>query len=940
MKTRTRPTAALRATLLALTLVLAGTVSAQAANDPKAARLYEDALTRFEKQDIGGAIVQLKNALQIDRKLLPVHVLLGRALLANSDVVGAEVAFTEALRLGVNRAEVVVPLAQALLGQGKRQQLFDDPRFATTGLLPGVRVPLLLLLAGAHADLGNPLEALKAIDEARSIDAASADSFLAEVPIRVRARQFTEAAAAADRALGLAPNLAEAHYLRGSVAHAQSNLADAQAGYTRALRLQPDHLESLLARAGIALDQGRLAEAKLDIAAARRSQPKEPRATYLAAVIADREGDARGSRALLAEINGLIDPVPAPFMRYRPQLLILGGLAHHGLGEFEKARPYFEIVQRDQPGTPVAKLLAQIHLAEKNVDRAIDVLGAYLRHNPRDVQALNLLASAHMSQGRHGRATQILQEAIGQRDEPQLQALLGLSLLGAGKPDDALAPLEAAYQRDPGQIEAGVALVKLHLREQRTKKALGLAEALVQRQPAQAGLHNLLGQARRQAGDLARARASFEQAAQLDKSFVDPSLNLARMDIQAQKLDAAAARLAELLKTDDKQVSVLGELGLLAERRGQQAEATRFFSKAADHAAPADLQPALALLDHHLRANRVDGAREALKRLEARAPDDLQVLVASARVALAARTPELARAALVKASRVADFDAPDQTRIALLQMAAGDARNASYSLSKALQADPGHLPAQALMVDVDVRLGDLAAAEKRAREIVARQPQQAVGHALVGDAAMARGDAAAAVDAYRRAHQIEPGSQSLLRLYRAQAMRDPQAAAQLAEQWLKTRPQDLTVQRALADGHASRGNMVAAKQAYEQLLRQAPADAEALNNYAHVLLQLKDVAGAQRAANQALVARPDAPHILGTAGWMAHQAGQNDRALQLLRDARLRDPSNPDTRYYLAAVLATTGRVSEARDELQAALRSGARFASARQAESLLETLR
>ena len=938
MKTRPHPQAALRATLFALALALGAT--AQAANDPKAARLYEDALTRFEKQDLGGAIVQLKNALQIDRSLLPVHVLLGRALLANSDVVGAEVAFTEALRLGVDRAEVVVPLAQAMLGQGKRQQLFEDPRFALGGLLPGVRAPLLLLLAGAHADLGNPRDALKAIEDARAVDPRSADSYLAEVPIRVRARQFAQAAAAADQALALAPNLAEAHYLRGSVAHAQANLADALAAYARALRLQPEHLEALLARAGIALDQGRLADAKQDIAAARRSQPREPRAAYLAAVIAEREGDTKASRALLAEINGLIDPVPAAFMRYRPQLLILGGLAHHGLGEFEKARPYFEIVTRDQPGSPVAKLLAQILVAEKNVDRAIEVLDAYLRQNPRDGQALNLLASAHMGQGRHARAAQILQDALTQREDPQLRTLLGLSLLNAGKLADALAPLEAAYQRDPGQIQAGVALVNLHLREQRTRKAVDIAEALAKRQPTQAGLHNLLGLARRQAGDTARARAAFEQAAQLDKGHAEARLNLARLDIQAGQFDGAAARLAELLKADDKQVSVLTELGLLAERRGQQAEATRYFSKAADHAAPADLQPALALLDHHLRGNRVAGAQEAMKRLDAKAPEDLQVLVAGARVAIAARNLEAARSALVKASRVANFDAPDQTRIALLQMAAGDARGAAYSLTKALQADPAHLPAQALLVDADVKLGDLAAAEQRARDIATRQPQLAVGHALVGDVAWARGNAAAAVDAYRRAHQIEPGTQSLLRLFKAMGSRDPQAAAQLAEQWLKSRPQDLAVRRALADGYASRGDMAAARLAYEQLLKQSPADAEALNNYAHVLLQSKDVAGAQRAANQALAARPEVPHILGTAGWMAHQAGQTDRALQLLRDARLRDPSNPDTRYYLAAVLARAGRASEARDELQAALRSGTRFASARQAEGLLETLR
>ena len=97
--------------LRALTFVLLTSLGALAnqqtwAADAKASKYYEDALVRYEKKDINGAIIQLKNALQIDKNMLPVQMLLGKALLQNGDVVSAEVAFTEALRLGVNRAEV------------------------------------------------------------------------------------------------------------------------------------------------------------------------------------------------------------------------------------------------------------------------------------------------------------------------------------------------------------------------------------------------------------------------------------------------------------------------------------------------------------------------------------------------------------------------------------------------------------------------------------------------------------------------------------------------------------------------------------------------------------------------------------------------------------------------------------------------------------------
>ena len=118
---RPRPLRALTLSLVAALGILA--LPQSFAADAKASKYYEDALVRYEKKDIAGAIIQLKNALQIDRNLLPVQMLLGKALLQSGDVVAAEVAFTEALRLGVNRAEVVIPLGQSFMAQGKHLSL-------------------------------------------------------------------------------------------------------------------------------------------------------------------------------------------------------------------------------------------------------------------------------------------------------------------------------------------------------------------------------------------------------------------------------------------------------------------------------------------------------------------------------------------------------------------------------------------------------------------------------------------------------------------------------------------------------------------------------------------------------------------------------------------------------------------------------------------------
>lgn len=924
------------AVMLALATPLAGAQNTAA----RASQFYEDALQRFDKKDYAGAVVQLKNVLRLDGKNLSAQVLLGKALYEDGQVNAAEVAFTEAIRLGVNRAEVVVPMARAAMLQGRPDSILTDSRFALEGLPQDTQYEMLLLRASAATDLGEFRQALTSIDQARAIRPNDAASFRTEVPARIRSQQLKEALAAADRAVALAPNDAESHFMRGEALHVGTDLAKAQAAYDRTLSIDAAHIGALVARAGIHMDFGRLQAAALDVAEALKRAPREPRALYLKALIAEREGRAADARAALNEVTALIDPIPAQYLRYRPQTQMLGGMAHHGLGQREKAKPYLEGLLRNQPGNPVAKVLANIHLADRNGDAAVLVLDNYLRSSPGDPQALLLLANAHLTQGRATRAVQILREALQRGEQPALRRSLGLALVGAGRFEEAIKELEAALARDNRDLEAGYALGSLYVQSRQAQPALRVAQVLERAHPKNAQVQLLLGDARRLRGDAPGARTAFETALKLDPALLGAQVKLARVEMEAGNPTLAARHLDGVLARNDKHPEAVALMAELSERNGRLDQAERWYTRADEISGADNALPALALVDFHLRHRQLPKAQDALRRAQAKLPDATLTLLASARVALAAGDGAGARTVLARAATAAGFNVPQLTQIAQLQMEAGALQAAAHSLDKALNERPDHVPALAMRAELEIRAGELAAAEKRVRRIQALQPRSSLAFTLSGDLASARNQPEAALAAYRSAHEVEKSTRSFMHLFTATMRRDQPAGIRLAQQWVASNPRDGLVWRALADSQLNMGNLAGARSAYESLARLGVRDPDAFNNLAHVLLAQKDNAAALRAAEQAHTLAPTAAHVIGTLGWTAHHAGQNDRALQLLRDARLRDPGSADTRFYLATVLAAMGRQGEARTELTAALAPNSPLRHRAEAERLLASLR
>lgn len=924
---------------LALAFAIGWPIAATAQQSGRGGKYFEDALARYEKKDVAGAIIQLKNALREEPGSLPALVLLGKAQLETGDPAGAEESFAKALQFGIDRSEVALPMAQALYDQGKYEAVLE--RFPVEAMPPSRRVDIVVLRGHAQKGLGDTKAALRSFEEARKLDPRSPSVLLSYAELLAELGRREDAARVADEAVSAAPDVARLWTLKGSLALAAGNVDGALAAFDKALAVNPKQADARIARVSLRMDLGRDADVESDLAVLKRENPNDPRANYLRAVHLGKRGNAAGARDNLAEVVNVIDTMPRELLvRRTPQLLLLCGVAHYSLGANEKALTCLQDFLRITPNHVGARrVLGSVLLARGDARGAISALEPAVAAAPGDAEALALLATAYLAQRRYQSANEYLERALkASGGAPSIHATLGLSMLGAGRSDLGLPHLEKALVKDPGQLRAGIPLAVLYLKRGQAKQAVEVAEAVAKREPGNAAALNLLGVARAASGDAAGARKAYERAAELDATFAAPQLNLAKLDLQENKIDQARTRLQRLLKDRPKNTEVMLELATAEERAGRLEEAGRWLerARAIDRRSIVTVNR---LVDLYVRQKMPEKALEVARQMEIDAPENLDALAALGRAHLALGNAKEAKVVFGRMTRLASFDPGWQTDIARYQIAAGNLEGAMYSLEKALSGKPDFVPAQVLLAEVELRAGETAKAEQRAKTIVNANPGLATGYRLQADVAMARKRYPEAISGYKAALRMEASTESAMRLYQALGQSgDTRAAIEFVEAWLKTQPRDGVALRALAEAQTRAGNLAAARAAYEQVLRLEGDDPAVLNNLANVLARQGDRRALEVAEKAHRLAPRDAA-IQDTLGWILVQQKQLEAGLRHLREARLRAPENAEIRYHLAAALALAGRRDEARRELEPALRDGIVFEGQPEARKLSEEL-
>ncbi len=598
-------------------------------------------------------------------------------------------------------------------------------------------------------------------------------------------------------------------------------------------------------------------------------------------------------------------------------------------------------LEPDDPGTRVR--LARFLLSSGDDRAAADESKAALRLNPADTEAPLILAAATAPDPDSQRRARDLLHGLPSSSSAPVLVALGILDLRAGRTAAAEAAFHHALRGEPGFAAAHHAVGMLRWRKgdlagaadsfrsavsvasPRSTHPLTLARFLAQTGQAEEAERVLAESTRRtpdhltswiQRAEIAASRRDFSAAdAHLSEALRrdpgHPAALAASARISLSRGDPKSAVTAlERLRTLHPMLPQAGyELALAYTAAGDPLRAEKLLEEIAK-TAPALREAVLARAELSLRRGDHAGAAAILEPLVREHPDlpAARALLAAARWGEGRHDEAIALCLELERALPTDPQAPYWRGIILA--AQGRAEEARRSLERARELAPENFAILERLVEVEVTAGQIGTAiERLEAEMNSRSPRLETAlllariRSISGNSEEAERILVAAIGR----HEGSPVAHYALALLRHTSGRDALALTS-ARRALDLQPRSAAAALLVAKLLERQGDTEAARAAYETVLTLKPDDPGVLTALASMLLRApSDPVRARALAERAHALRPEDPAIAGALGSVLRAAGEEVRALPLLRAAAQALPANGRLHLELALTLLATG---------------------------------
>ncbi|HKE94861.1 MAG TPA: tetratricopeptide repeat protein, partial [Povalibacter sp.] len=274
-----------------------------------------------------------------------------------------------------------------------------------------------------------------------------------------------------------------------------------------------------------------------------------------------------------------------------------------------------------------------------------------------------------------------------------------------------------------------------------------------------------------------------------------------------------------------------------------------------------------------------------------------------------------------------------------------DAAQAAYEQALKLRPDAGE--PMAALVRVDIARKQPARAIERLDQVIAANPKNVVALNLRGEVLTALKQFDPALASFEQAIATMPTwwvpyrGAALAHLARQQPD-NARGAIDMLERGVKGTNGAVELTTDLAALYERQGRPEDAIRVYEAWVQRDPRSLIAANNLAMLLVTYRtDTASLDRAQQLTeKLGSSTEPSLLNTRGWVKFKRGDYQAALDLLAQAVDKSPDSPLLRYHLGMAQLKSGNTDAARENLEAAVKSGRVFMGVKEAQAALDELK
>lgn len=797
-------------------------VEPSARDRDKSQEFYEEAVEEVEQGDINAAVIQLRNALQRNPNNAEARLLLGKLYLRIGNLPSAEKELSRAHELAPSD-ESEIELGQALLLQNEPERVLD--LVGEEAKTPELTARKLMLRGGALRALDKQDEAEALFKQAQALAPKMPEPHVQLAQSALARGDLDAAAAEVKTALTLAPDFVPALLLQGNIALERGANAEAIAAYRKAARAAPRNVRAHIGLAQAYLRAGQSEEAKTALDQALEIQPDNVEAVYLQTVMDVRAGryeEANRRFRTIADavrdyppaqlLEGLIklqtreyaqaEQALARYVTNHPEQLavkrVLAGLYLHQnrptaaielLEEIAAAHPedvgvtralasaYLQAGEYSQAATALEQLAASGNAAAARQAKGslallgelaevpdLDEKGGAELLEPKDEVARGILLTIDSLQtGQRDRALeQVTALAEKAPDNPVVLNLKGGVHLAREELPAARESFAAALRQDPDFAPAHTNLVRLDIREGKTKDAERRLRTWMDTHPQDAGaVLNL--------AEFLVSQERADEAVRLLQAKSGGAVEslplrtaLIRLHLQRGQTEEAARAAEDLLAVQPEEPAALGLAGQAFLQAGKPERAVAAFERLAEKD-PKALGPNLALASALSAAGETERARDVLTGAQAAHPKDSRPTVALVALEMQADRYEPALAAIGRLEETAPVVAARlRTELRLRQyQKTGEAKaeldQAIAALERIVAENPDEHQSRLLLGTALITLEDWAAAEPHFAALVEAFPDDAL---VLNNLAWIKSELGRpdALDYARRAHAAAPNS--------------------------------------------------------------------------------------------------------------------------------------------------------------------------------------